>query len=50
MREQAIDGHGVRYERIRLFPDIVHGQEEPLPGSGERIHPLPLPDRAWLRG
>ncbi|WP_445521363.1 hypothetical protein [Streptomyces sp. NEAU-174] len=36
VREQAVDRLGVRYERIRLFPGIVHGQEELLPGFGER--------------
>jgi hypothetical protein len=34
VREQAVDRHGVPYERIRLFPGIVHGQEELLPGFG----------------
>lgn len=32
--EQAVDRHGVPYDHIRLFPGIVHGQEELLPGFG----------------
>ncbi|MEV7392554.1 hypothetical protein [Streptomyces sp. NPDC091215] len=32
MREQLVDGHGVPYERIRLFSGIKHPQEELLPG------------------
>ncbi|MFD5430409.1 hypothetical protein [Streptomyces sp. NPDC127084] len=35
VREQAVDRHGVPFERVRLFPGVVHNQEGLLPGSGE---------------